>query len=176
MADIKKSNDLITTLGMTEKRLKSIERQLAVARKGSSSIVTEESNATGSIIEYSGESVTVVATANCLIHFFLQLDAKKSSGRGFVYLNDVTANSYVYLLVVEDTVYRTYSSAPGGTPDPAAFPYYEGTNWQIGSTGGLVTVPYTSAGPREFRIGYSTDGAGTLTFKNRNLFASVQPF
>jgi hypothetical protein len=156
--------------------LKKLERQLAVPRKGASSVVTEESNATASTIEYSGESVTVVATANCLIHFFLQLDAKKSTGRGFVYLNDVAASSYVYLLVVEDTVYRTYSSAPGGTPDPAAFPYYEGTNWQIGSTGGQITVPYTSAGPREFRLGYATDGAGTLTFKNRSLYASVQAF
>jgi hypothetical protein len=177
MADVKKGSDLITTMGETEKRIKKLERQLAVPRKGASSVVTEESTTSSPTINYSGETVTVVPTANCLVHFFLQLDAKQSSGRGAVYLQDVTANNYVYLIIVDDTVYRTYSSAPGSNPDPTVFTYHNGPDWQIGTTGGAITVPYTTAGSRTFRLGYACiDAVGTFTVKNRNLFAWVQPF
>ena len=176
MADVKKGSDLITTMGETEMRLKKLERQLAVPRKGGSSVVTEEANTKVSTVEYFGDSVTVVATANCLIHCFVQVDAKQSTGTGVVYIYDVTANSFVYQLLVTDTFYRTHSSAPGAVASATNHDY---PDWVIGvGTGpGFITLPYTTAGSREFKLGYSTTNAiGTFTFKNRKLFAWVQPF
>ena len=176
MADIKKGSDLITTMGETEKRLKKLERQLAVARKGDSSIVTEEANTSVSTVQYFGDSVKVVATANCLIHCFVQVDAKQSAGNGVVYITDVTDNLFVYQLLVTDTFYRTHSSAPGALAAAANHDY---PDWVIGvGVGpGFITLPYTTAGPREFKLGFSTSNSvGSLTFKNRKLFAWVQPF
>ena len=176
MADVKKGSDLITTMGETEKRLKKLERQLAVPRRGASSIVTEEANTTVSTVEYFGDSVTVVATSNCLIHCFVQVDAKQSTGIGVVYIQDVTANSFVYQLLVTDTFYRTHSSAPGALSTATNHDY---PDWVIGvAVGpGFITLPYTTAGSREFKLGFSTSNSvGSLTFKNRKLFAWVQPF
>ena len=189
MADVKKGSDLITTLGETEKRLKKVERQLAVPRKGASSIVTEESTVGTGTQSFAGETVTVVTTANCLIHFFLQMDAKTSSVAApcTVAIKSVETSEEFACFQVTSTVVRRFATAPGtgstlaadftsqlGSPPPATFNSLRG---------GVLTVASpledwaTSAGPHEFTISYTqATSFETLTVKNRKFFAWVQPF
>jgi hypothetical protein len=178
MADIKKGSDLITTLGDTEKRLKKLERQLAVPRRGSSSVVTEESAVTGTFSP-SGDSVTVVATANCLVHLFMQIDAKVSTAAVAIgFIKDVTNSDSIYNYQVDDTTYQTYSSSSASVSEIAS-PSHASTDWRIADSGddigGVLTKPYAVAGPITFQLEFLV-GANTLTIKNRKLFAWVQPF
>jgi len=179
MADIKKGSDLITTLGDTEKRLKKLERQLAVPRRGSSSVVTEESALTGTFTP-SGDSVTVVATANCLVHLFLQLDAKVSTATPAVgFIKDATNANYIYDYQIDSTSYLSYACTPASRYE-AASPLNDSNDWRTNTTsgaayGGAITIPYAVAEPITFQLEFLV-GANTLTIKNRKLFAWVQPF
>ena len=183
MADIKKGSDLITTLGDTEKRLKKLERQLAVPRRGSSSIVTEETVIT-EVLSASGDSVTVVATANCLVHLFFTLEGKVSDSRaaeGFI--SDDAFLSYVYAFQVDDTSFLTYTSS-SATRYEAASPLNDSNDWRAADLtdmfpliyGGVLTKSYSVAGPITFELQFNVKPAATLTIKNRKLFAWVQPF
>jgi hypothetical protein len=179
MADVKKGSDLITTMGATEKRLKKVERQLAVPRKGSSSIVTEESVLTG-VFSSTGDSVTVVATANCLVHLFFTLQAKVSTATAATgYIADTTFQSILYNFEVDDTSFLTYASSPA-TRYEIASPLNDSTDWRTTNLGniygGVLTKPYAVAGPITFELQFSVAAASTLTIKNRKLFAWVQPF
>ena len=178
MADVRQGSDLIKTLGDTEKRLKKLERQLAVPRKGSSSVVTEESALTGTFSP-SGDSVTVVATNNCLVHVFLQLDAKVSTATAAVgFIKDVTNSDSVYNYLIDDTTYQTYLSSSASVSEVGA-PSHASTDWRVADSGddmgGVLTKPYAVAGPVTFGLEFLV-GANTLTIKNRKLFAWVQPF
>ncbi len=189
MADVSKGKDLIETMTSAEKRLKKIERQLAVARKGASSIVTEQSTVGTGTQSFAGETVTVVTTANCLIHFFLQIDAKVSlsAATGNIAIVDVETNEQFVCFSVDSQNYARYATAPGnGATLTADFvqrvispPALSGNMLR----GGVLTVVSpldgwaTSAGPHEFTISYNQGTSGqTLTIKNRKFFAWVQPF
>jgi hypothetical protein len=188
MADIKKGSDLITTLGTTEKRLKKLERQLAIPRKGASSIVTEQSTVGTGTESFAGETVTVVTTANCLIHFFLQVDAKTSLAAApcTVAIKDVETSEVFVCFRVNGESYTRFATAPGtGSTLSADFVSESGVPPDTFNSlrGGVLTVPSplegwaTSAGPHEFTISYNQPTSGqTLTVKNRKLFAWVQPF
>ena len=177
MADIKKGSDLITTISETEKRLKKVERQLAVPRRGLSSVITEESNVTGAWVG-AGDSVTVVATANCLIHLFMQLDAKiAGANTATAFIKDVTNGNYLYDCPISNTSYLSYASAPGSrydTINPHDFADYRTES--VAAAGGVVTIPYATAGSLNFELEFLVGAATTLTIKNRKLFAWVQPF
>jgi hypothetical protein len=188
MADVKKGSDLITTLGDTEKRLKKVERQLAVPRKGASSIVTEESTVGTGTQSFAGETVTVVTTANCLIHFFLQVDAKTSlaAAPGTVAIKSVETSERFSCFRVDSEAFERFATAPGTgstlsadfVSEPGVIPFTFNM-----LRGGVLTVASplegwaTSAGPHEFTISYNQPTSGeTLTVKNRKFFAWVQPF
>ena len=188
MADIKKGSDLITTLGETEKRLKKVERQLAVPRKGASSIVTEQSTVGTGTESFAGETVTVVTTANCLIHFFLQMDAKTSSAAApcTVAIKSVETSDQFVCFRVDSQAFERFATAPGtGSTLAADFVAQSDILPGIFNSlrGGVLTVPSpldgwaTSAGPHEFTISYNQPTSGqTLTVKNRKFFAWAQPF
>ena len=189
MADIKKGSDLITTMGDTEKRLKKLERQLAVPRKGASSIVTEQSTVGTGTESFANETVTVVTTANCLIHFFLQMDAKTSLAAApcTVRIESVETSERFDCFEVTSTSFRRFATAPGtgATAGEADFTSESGVPpFTFNSLkGGVLTVASplegwaTSAGPHEFTISYTQATSGeTLTVKNRKFFAWVQPF
>jgi hypothetical protein len=185
---VKKGSDLITTLGATEKRLKKVERQLAVPRKGASSIVTEQSTVGTTRQTFAGETVTVVTTANCLIHFFLQIDAKVSvnTAAASIGIECVETSELFLCFIVDEGGFTRYRTAPGtGSILDADFTEeaISPTNNGNSLRGGVLTVPSpledwaTSAGPHEFTISYSQPNPGeTLTVKNRKFFAWVQPF
>jgi hypothetical protein len=188
MADVKKGSDLITTLGATEKRLKKVERQLAVPRKGASSIVTEQSTVGTPRQTFAGETVTVVTTANCLIHFFLQIDAKVSVNTAVasIGIESVETSELFLCFRVDEGGFTRYATAPG-TGSILDADFTEEAADPLGRRnalrGGVLTVlsPLdgwaTSAGPHEFTISYSQPNtAETLTVKNRKFFAWVQPF
>jgi hypothetical protein len=188
MADVKKGSDLITTLGETEKRLKKVERQLAVPRKGASSIVTEQSTVGTGTESFANETVTVVTTANCLIHFFLQMDAKTSSASApcTVRIESVETSERFVCFEVTSLGFRRFRTAPGtGSIISADFTSESGVSPATFNSlrGGVLTVASplegwaTSAGPHEFTISYNQPTSGeTLTVKNRKFFAWVQPF
>ena len=188
MADIKKGSDLITTMGDTEKRLKKLERQLAVPRKGASSIVTEQSTVGTGTESFANETVTVVTTANCLIHFFLQIDAKTSSAAApcTVAIESVEIVNPFVCFEVTSTSFKRFATAPGtGSTLSADFVAQTGLPGPTFNSlrGGVLTVPSpldgwaTSAGPHEFTISYNQPTSfETLTVKNRKFFAWVQPF
>ena len=188
MADVKKGSDLITTLSETEKRLKKVERQLAVPRKGASSIVTEQSTVGTGTESFANETVTVVTTANCLIHFFLQIDAKTSSVAApcTVAIKSVEIPDLFVCFEVTNTSFWRFATAPGtGSILIADFMSESGVGYDTFNAlrGGVLTVASplegwaTSAGPHEFTISYNQPTSGeTLTVKNRKFFAWVQPF
>ena len=188
MADVKKGSDLITTMSETEKRLKKVERQLAVPRKGASSIVTEQSTVGTWSESFANETVTVVTTANCLMHFFLQMDAKTSSLAApcTVAITSVETSEEFFCFSITSTVFRRFATAPGtGSTLAADFTSESGSVPKTFNSlrGGVLTVASplegwaTSAGPHEFTITYNQPTSfETLTVKNRKFFAWVQPF
>jgi len=189
MAFIQKTKDLVTTMNATESRLKKVERQLAVPRKGSSSIVTELSHATGAMTTFSNERVTVVTTANCLIYFFMQVDARMSGSNAYISINDVEtgASFRCFNVTLGAGNYKRYSTAPGPLQGGSTNTSYNFVRSDTAAEnylrGGAVIIPSPldgwahSAGSHQFTIGYQTDGlGGTLDFQNRKLYAWVQPF
>jgi len=178
MADIKKGSDLITTMGATEKRLKKLERQLAVPRRGASSVITEETTFTNNYTPIE-DQVTVVTTANCLVHIYFQLQAKVGSGDEVqVYLRNNTANTLSYYFSVVDNDFALYRSAPG-TKYQATFPNtgaFTNDDLDDGARGGFLIFPINIARPTNFGFLFNIPSGDSITIKNRSLYVWVQPF
>ena len=180
MADIKKGSDLITTMGKTEARLKKVERQLAVPRRGSASTITEETSLVSGFSP-TQDRVTIVTTANCLVHFFVKIEAKVGAGDSVTLaVKDFTNGLFLYNFTISNTSYETYFTAPGSRYEAAA-PFSYSWDWRAGRTpddggGGAVTVPYSTAGTAVLGFEFTIPASDTVTIKNRKLFAWVQPF
>ena len=174
MADIKKGSDLITTLGDTEQRLKKVERQLAVPRKGVSSIIPDSA-----AIATSGtpvpiglgqsppqdDSVTVVCTANCLVHIYVEVKMVSIiSDLATVFLRDQTLSTNTQILVAS-TTNETRATVAGSNT---------GVNITT-ARGGFIVVPITTAGSRKFSLFCLAPAVGAI-FSARLLHAFVQPF
>jgi len=185
MAYIKKGSDLITTMGLTENRLKKVERQLAVPRKGKSAASAEELF-TGS--GNTGVAVEVVLTANCLIHVYAQFDLKSSTAAANIdalfLLTGADASDFNSRVVVQydgtcvaPTVYTSHTStsrprqllvtqAAQERNQTLTFPNLRQPN----NTGAVM-----AAGKYDAQLLFATT-SGTLSIKNQFLFVSVQPF
>jgi len=183
MADIKKGSDVITTMSDTENRMKKIERQLAVPRRAVSSVVTEETTVSLTATPLtSTDSVDVVVTAQCLIHVYCQMEMKHSSGsfNASVYLafdgvitagNEILRTSSSGYVLAKSSP-RTRVSAGGAAGEnggPITF-----VSTAIYGSGGLPAS--LAAGKHTISLVFLSGGAGTASFKNRILTATVQPF
>ena len=184
MADVKKGSDLITTMGETEKRMKKLERQMAVRRKGSSSVEitggSRTSTTPGPLTTgvTTLDRVTVVTTNLCVIQILVEV-ALQTSDAAFaatVHLFDETTNnSHQILSTNSSTGARRARIVPGsttGAPQGAVF----------GPLGGAFAFPIPdnwgtgSAGPHSFYLYYAAEGGATVTAFDRKIFAWVTPF
>ena len=172
MADIKKPADLMHILPAQEKRLKKMERQLAVPRTDVSIVnTTETTNSPTAVALTTADTVTIVTTAVCLIHIYVVVTAKTTAGTCRVYLfdHDATAGAGEAFEILNTTSatddvlatadFTSFGNVPSGTP--ITFP--NTSTWT------------TAAGAHKFSLKYLTT-SGTATFRNRKLFAWVQPF
>jgi hypothetical protein len=183
MADIKKGSDLITTMGETEKRMKKLERQMAVQRKGSSSVLITPGTRTSATpgLLTTGlttlDRVTVLTTNLCVIQIVVEV-ALATSNAAFaatVYLYDETTNNSIQILSTNSTSAIRARIVPGsttGAPQGAVFGPLGGTfafpipdNWGTGS-----------AGPHSFYLFYACEGGATVSAFDRKMFAWVTPF
>jgi hypothetical protein len=184
MADIKKGSDLITTLRANEKRLKKLERQMAVQRKGSSSVEITPGSRTSATpgVLTSGlttlDRVTVLTTNRCVIQIVVEV-ALQTSNAAFaatVHLYDETTNNSIQIFSTNSsTGARRKRIVPGstiGAPEGAVF----------GPLGGTFAFPIPdqwgpdSAGPHSFYLFYACEGGATVTAFDRKMFAWVTPF
>jgi len=172
MADIKKRADLMHILPAQETRLKKMERQLAVPRTDVSVVATSETTTSASPVALTtADTVTVVTTAVCLIHIYVVVTAKTTAGTCRVYLFDHDANAGAgeafEILNTPDATddvlatadFTSIGNVPSGTP--ITFP--NTSTWT------------TATGAHKFSLRYLTT-TGTATFRNRKMFAYVQPF
>ena len=189
MADIKKGSDLITTLGATEARLKKVERQLAVPRRGESSVSTELVTVTGSGIDLS-DPVTVVLTAKCLIHIWAVWEMQVSDANASIDFGveiqgsdpaDYAARSlvrYASSSGFAPTTYEQYGTTAKEQKLTAT--QHRGENLHAISLpnqrnpGGLG--PTMAQGKATVNLIVTVGSGATLSIKNRKLFAWVQPF
>ncbi len=170
MAEIRKGSDLIRTMGETEGRLKKVERQMAVQRKGASSVVAEEQTlSAGATVLATADAVTLITTSNCLVSFYVQVTLKTSTGSAYVYLSDDAQSTTLQVIRTADPVFETRGMRPG-TVDGEGF-----DPGQLAPVYPMVFV-MTTAGKHKWKLVYSVDGGGTATFKDRKLFAWVTPF
>lgn len=172
MADLNSRKDLLTSLPFSERRLESIERQLAVPRTNVSVVATSESTTSSTAVSLAtADTVTVVTSAVCLIHIYYEVMASVTGGTLGIYVRDHDAANGAGV----NNLGATTSSATPVNLSPTA-------------GGGGTTVPYgnyltfantpkwdVAADNHTFSLQYSTT-AGTATFYNRKLFAWVQPF
>lgn len=172
MADLNSRKDLLTSLPFSERRLESIERQLAVPRTNVSVVATSESTTSSTAVSLAtADTVTVVTSAVCLIHIYFEVLASTTAGTLSVYVRDHDAANGVGVDI-------PYAQTASATPSPVT-----PSNVAAG-----VTVPYgnyltfantakwdVAADNHTFSLRYSTT-AGTATFYDRKLFAWVQPF
>ena len=172
MADIKKQADLMHILPAQETRLKKMERQLAVPRTYRSVVATSQTTTSATPVALTtADTVTVVASAVCLIHIYYEVVASTTAGTLTIYVRDHDAANGAGV----NNAGATTSSATPLNLCPTA-------------GGGGTVVPYgnyltftntpkwdTQVGPHTFSLRYSTS-AGTATFYDRKLFAWVQPF
>ena len=172
MAKINSSSDLIASLTDTETRLRRVERQLVVPRTDVSIVNTTETTSSATAVALTtADTVTVVTSRTCLIHIYFTVTAKTTAGTLRVYLFDHDANagagSTDEILnttsatddVLATSDFSSYGNVPSGTP--ITFP--NTSTWT------------TATGAHKFSIKYLTT-SGTATFRNRKLFAYVQPF
>jgi hypothetical protein len=191
MADVKKGSDLITTLGETEKRLKKVERQLAVPRTTSSVITTAEgittTSLTGStpVALATADILTVVTTPRCIIDFYLTFDyswtwagVASDIGQASIQLRD-NETTLVYQLSslaggfgAASGVFTNSTYSGGFFSPPAQVSVFPSPLWA--SAGGAHRF--------ELRISVIAIEVGgsrvstTLTLKNRAFYARVTPF
>ena len=172
MADLNSRKDLLTSLPFSERRLKSVERQLAVPRTSASIVATSQTTSSASAVALTtADTVKIVTTKLCLIHIYVTVTARTTAGTCRVYLFDHDANAgagssneILNTTSATDDVLATadftsFGNVPSGTP--ITFP--NTSSWT------------TSDGPHKFSLQYLTS-SGTATFSNRKLFAWVQPF
>ena len=189
MADIKKGSDLITTMGATEARLKKVERQLAVPRRGDASVSTELVTVTGSGISLS-DPVTIVLTAKCLIHiwavwFMKVTDANAQIDFGVEIQgsdpSDYAARSLVRYATSSGfapTTYQQYGTTAKEQKLTAT--QHQGENLHAISLpnqrnpAGLGAT--MAQGKATVTLNVTVGSAATLSIKERRLFAWVQPF
>ena len=172
MADIKKPSDLMHALPAQAKRLRKMERQLAVARADSSVVATSQTTTSSSAVSLAtADTVTVVTTKLCLIHIYVTVTARTTAGTCRVYLFDHDANAGAgssneilnTTSATDDELatadFTSFGNVPSGTP----ITFANTSSWT------------TPDGPHKFSLRYLTS-SGTATFSNRKLFAWVQPF
>jgi hypothetical protein len=183
MADVKKGSDLITTLGDTEKRMKKLERQMAVRRKGSSSVEITSGSRTSTTPGplttglTTLDRVTVVTTNLCVIQIVVEA-AIATSNAAFaatVHLVDETTNFSTQVLSTNSTTLIRARTVPGSTIGIS-----QGAPFT--PTGGGFAFPIleqwgaASAGPHSFYLYYAAEGGATVTAQDRKIFAWVTPF
>lgn len=176
MADVKKGSDLITTLGAAEKRLKKVERQLAVPRTSVSVVATSQTTTSATPVALTtADTVTIVTTAVCLIHIYFEVETSVTGGNtASVYVRDHDAANGAGV----NTEYARSDSATTENSTSIGIPTTTDSN--LVPRGHYLTFTNTpkwdtATGPHTFSLRYSTTG-GTATFLNRKLFAWVQPF
>ena len=172
MAKINSSSDLIASLTDTETRLRRVERQLVVPRTDVSIVNTTETTSSATAVALTtADTVTVVASRTCLIHIYVVVTAKTTAGTCRVYLfdHDATAGAGEAFEILNTTSatddvmatadFTSFGNVPSGTP--ITFP--NTSTWT------------TATGAHKFSLKYLTT-SGTATFRNRKMFAYVQPF
>ena len=176
MADIKKPADLMHILPAQEKRLKKMERQLAVPRTEYSSVATSETTTSATPVALTtADTVTIVTTAVCLIHIYFEVETSVTGGNtASVYVRDHDAANGAGV----NTEYARSDSATTENVTSIGIPTTTDSN--LVPRGHYLTFTNTrkwdtAVGPHTFSLRYSTTG-GTATFLNRKLFAWVQPF
>jgi hypothetical protein len=185
MADIKKGSDLITTMGATEARLKKVERQLAVPRRGDASYAPEVVTTTGGPLS---DPVSIVLTAKCLIHIFATFELKADTVNRMLEVG-VTIQGADPLDYAARSITR-FGSASGFAPTSYQVFGTTAREWQLSSSqNGLENKhPITLANQRnpaglgadltagKYTVTMTTSTDGTLSIRSRRLFAWVQPF
>jgi hypothetical protein len=195
MADIKKGSDLITTMGATEKRMKKLERQLAVPRTTSSVITTAQgitttsSTPTTAVALATTDILTVVTTTRCIIDFYLTYDyswtwtgVASDFALAYIYLRD-NETGYTYAL-------GSGASLSGGLGYAASGVYinstYSGTTFSPPKQVSVFPSPLwaSASGAHKFELRVSMTAipvggsrvSTTFTLKNRAFYARVTPF
>jgi len=185
MADVSRGKDLVSSLNDTEERLKKVERQLAVPRRGTSSIVTEGeqlSTGTDPAALSTPDQVTVVTTTNCLIHLYVEVridgSARTGGATGSVYLRDTSLGATNYWKILEgggdDSYYATVPGSRVGAKRKATTGVPPNLNLAL--CGWLAWTSQNDAGPKTFELLYLATGGTSSFFSYRNMFAWVQPF
>ena len=191
MPDINSSADLTSILSDWETRLRKLERQVAVPRTDSAATAAEKSTSSTSNF-LTGETVTLVTTPGCLLHFYIEVTAKYVSGAGgdgYVSLRDDETGQLTDIFFFNSSTYITYATASGAYwggssliwPDYGRVEQIAGVSGRR-IVGGVTTiVPDSSwasqSGPHTFSLGMRTNSAsGTVSTKDRKLFAWVQTF
>jgi len=167
VAYINKPVDLITIMDDAATATRKTERQLAVARTDWSYVAAGESTTSGSPVPLTtADSVSVICTANCLVHVFAQVEFTAiASGLGAVYLRDNVSYSRQVLAASSATT-QTRQTVAGSTT---------GVNI-TDANGGYISIPVTTAGRRTYRLEFASSGGSGTTFTLRRLNAWVQPF
>lgn len=176
MADLNSRKDLLTSLPFSERRLQSVERQLAVPRTSVSVVTTSQTTTSASPVALTtADTVTVVTSAICLIHIYFEVKASVTGGNtASVYVRDHDAANGAGV----DTEYARSDSATPENSTSIGIPTTTDSN--LVPRGHYLTFTNTpkwdtATGRHTFSLRYSTTG-GTATFLNRKLFAWVQPF
>ena len=171
MADIKKQADLMHILPAQETRLKKMERQLAIPRTEVSVVATSQTTTSPTPVALTtADTVTIVTTAICLIHMYVEVEASTTSGNYTIYVRDhdaangagVNTGAIVGSGASAQNL-ATFGNVSSTVPLGAYLTFTNTPKWD------------TAVGPHTFSLRYSTTGC-TATFLNRKLFAWVQPF
>ena len=171
MPDINSGSDLMTTIGDTNTRLKKVERQLQVPRKGASSVVSDQQAALNNLINgvtlATPDTVNVVATSNCLIHVYAELNCTSAAGGPtvFLFLNGPTKGASTTIFSSMTTGYFTIQG--GSTTGNSGLP-----NSPVGAP---AVFAWSDAGLTSITLRFKSP-SGVSSFKDRKLFAWVQPF
>ena len=192
MADVSRGKDLVSSLNDTETRLKKVERQLAVPRRGAVSVTDTTSLPASGSKTLLSDSVTVVTTATCLIHFFLIVEIKfgvSSLDYGKVHLRDMEIGASSDFVIIADTAFNLDGSV---NTIPTTFTEYGSqsgipSDWtsgdqktQLPGPWGPVTITNNpswakAAGKHTFNL-VAEPGAFGFDIRKRKFFAWVQPF
>jgi len=187
MADVSRGKDLVSSLNDTETRLKKVERQLAVPRKGSISVTDAVSSTPTDGKQLLSDTVTVVTTDTCLIHFLVILELRfgqTTLDSGFIYVRDMEVGASADLRVIADganatgglpTTYVEYGTTTGIPTNSMGY-------WQTQRYGpwGPVTITNNpswakAAGKHTFNLVAENTNFG-MDIRKRKFFAWVQPF
>lgn len=187
MADVSKGKDLVSSLNDTETRLKKVERQLAVPRKGSVSVTGTSTLIPGDGTVVLSDSVTVVTTATCLIHFFVLLELRFASAtndigvvsiRDMETLTDLSIIARANTVPADDPLPTTYTQYGTHTALPINAAGYQQSS-QPGPYGPVTITNNASwakaAGKHTFNL-VAFNLFNSFDIRKRKFFAWVQPF